>query len=91
MVLPEVPGIIEAAVAITSEPDGRVSFRVIVGADSGRLAACDLVELIISPEHVGRALAGMKIRALADTENTDEPATFPCHIGFCRNAGHRAA
>lgn len=91
MVLPEIPGIIEAAVAITSEPDGRVSFRVVVGADSGRSSGCDLVELIISAEHVGRALAGMKIRAMADTENTDELPTFPCHIGFYRNVVHTAA
>ncbi len=96
MVLPEVPGIIDAVVAITRRPDGRVSFRIAVGADSGRprdldLAEQDLVELIISPEHVGRALAGMKISAIADAENGDEPPTFPCHIGLYRGAVHSAA
>jgi hypothetical protein len=91
MALPEIPGIIEAAVEITPGPDGRVSFRVIVGADSGQPCGCDLIELIINPEYVGRALAGVKIRAMADTENTDELPTFPCHIGFYRNAVHTAA
>jgi hypothetical protein len=91
MALPEVPGIIEAAVAITSEPDGRVSFRVIVGANSGRPSGCDLVELIIDPELVGSALAAMKSRATADAGNTDEQPTFPCHIGFYRSAVHTAA
>jgi hypothetical protein len=91
MALPEVPGIIEAAVAITSEPDGRVSFRVVVGTNSGRPSGCDLVELIINPEHVGSALAGMRIRATADTGDADETPTFPCHIGFYRSAVHTAA
>jgi hypothetical protein len=96
MALPEVPGIIEAVVAITRRPDGRVSFRIAIGTDCGRLreidrAEHDLVELIISPEHVGRALAGMNISAIADTENADEPPTFPCHIGLHRGAVHSAA
>lgn len=91
MVLPEVPGIIEAAVAITSEPDGRVSFRVVVGANSGRPSGCDLVEVIINPEHVRRAMAGMRIRTTAGTGDADGPPTFPCHIGFYRSAVHTAA
>jgi len=91
MALAEVPGIIEAAVAITSEPDGRVSFRVVVGASGGQPSGCDLVELIINPEHVRRALAGMKIRPTADTGDAHEPPTFPCHIGFARSAVHPAA
>ncbi|MGH3398290.1 MAG: hypothetical protein ACRDPO_26740 [Streptosporangiaceae bacterium] len=91
MALPEVPGIIEAEVAITSEPDGRVSFRVVVGANSGQPSQCDLVELIINPEHVGRALAGMQLRATADMGDAHEPPTFPCHIGFSRSAVHTAA
>lgn len=92
MVLPEVPGIIDATVAITSEPDGRVSLRVVVGAaNSGRSSGCDLVELIIDPGPVERALAGLKVRATADTGDGHEPPTFPCHIGFHRSAVHTAA
>jgi hypothetical protein len=96
MVLPEVPGIIEAVVAITPRPDGRVSFRIAVGGDIGcprefDLVEHDLVELIISPEHVGRALADMKVSAVADAENADEPPAFPCHIGIHRSAVHSAA
>jgi hypothetical protein len=91
MILPEIPGIVEAAMAIAAEPDGRVSFRVIVGADSGQPAGYDLVELIISAEHVERALAGMKIRTMTSPENADELPTFPCHIGLYRSAVHAAA
>jgi hypothetical protein len=39
---------------------------IIVGANSGRASRCDLAELTIDPEHVGRALAAMKFRAMAD-------------------------
>jgi hypothetical protein len=90
MVRPTVPGIIEASVAITAEPDGRVSFRVLIGAASGRPSECDVIELIISPEHVSCALAGTKIRALAGSETAHEPAVFPCHIGLYCKAVHTA-
>jgi hypothetical protein len=86
-----VPGIIEAAMAIIPKADGRVSIRVVIGAGSGRSSRCDLVELIISPEHVECALAAMMVRAMAGPENADELPTVPCHIGFYRNAVHRAA
>jgi hypothetical protein len=82
MVLPEVPGIIEAAMTVTAEPDGRVSFRVLVGG--GRSSGCDVVELIISPEHVRRALVG-------GMKQADERPAFPCHIGFYSDAAHSAA
>jgi hypothetical protein len=91
MILPEVPGIVEAAMAIAAGPDGRVSFRVLVGAESGQSAGYDLVEVIISAEHVERALAGMKISTMTDAENADELSTFPCHIGLYRGAVHAAA
>ncbi len=91
MVLPAVPGIIEAAMTVTAEPDGRLSFRVLVGTDSDRSSGCDVVELIISPEHVCRALGGMKIREMAEADQADERSAFPCHIGFYRDAGRSAA
>ena len=73
--LPEVPGIIEGAMTITPEPDGRISFRVLLRADGERADRCDRIELIISPEHVRQALA-------AD----GDLGAFPCHIGFSRNS-----
>jgi hypothetical protein len=77
--LPQVPGIIEGTMTINPEPDGRLSLRVLIGAASGRTRESDLLELIISPEDLGRALAGQPAKSI-------EPALeFPCHIGFCRS------
>jgi hypothetical protein len=82
--LSEVPGIIEARTMITENPDGSVSFSVLIGPAAGRKAGGDLIELIIRPEHIRCALAGAKIRALAtgDSEKDKETPSFPCHIGF---------
>jgi hypothetical protein len=82
--LSEVPGIIEACTMITTNPDGTVSFSVLIdpvcGADAGR----DLIELIIRPEHIRSGLADAKIRALvtSGSERDEEAPTFPCHVGF---------
>jgi hypothetical protein len=91
MTLPEIPGIIEASMTITAQPDGKMSFRVLIGADSERSSGYDLIELIISPEHVSHALASAKISSLAGTKTADKLPTFPCHIGLHRNAAHIAA
>jgi len=82
----EVPGIIEARVAITPNRDGTVSFSVIVGPGCGGNAGSDLIELIIKPEHFHSALAGAKIRGLVANgcEKDEEAPTFPCHVGFSR-------
>jgi hypothetical protein len=87
--LPPVPGIIEAWMMVTPNPDGRVSFRVLIGTGDADGGPDDLIELIISPEHIRRALADAKIRALAtagfETEEKEkEVQTFPCHVGFSR-------
>lgn len=88
--LPDVPGIIEGAMTITPEPDGRMSFRVLVRVNGDQTECCDRIELIINPEHVRQALAGTKIRGLIGTQSSDELPTFPCHIGFSRNSVHSA-
>jgi hypothetical protein len=88
--LPEVPGIIEGAVTISPQPDGRMSFRVLVSADGERTDCCDRIELIVNPEHVRQALAGTKIRRLAGAQAADEVPTFPCHIGFSHNSVNSA-
>lgn len=84
----EVPGIIEARMAITPNHDGTVSFSVLVGPGCGGNAESDLIELIIKPEHFHCALAGAKIRGLAGNgcEKGEDAPTFPCHIGFSRLA-----
>jgi hypothetical protein len=85
--LSEVPGIIEAWMMVTPNPDGRVSFRVLISTGDADGGPDDLIELIISPEHIHRALADVKIHALAiaDSEKEEkekEAETFPCHVGF---------
>ncbi len=67
---------------ITPQPDGRMSFRVVISADGEGTDCCDRIELIISPEHVRQALAGTAIRRLADPRTTDAAPTFPCHLGI---------
>jgi hypothetical protein len=80
MVLPEVPGIIEGSMTVSPEPDGRVSLRVLTGGSSAG-AGRDLIELIISLEDLGRALA--------DTKSIDRLSALPCHVGFCPDAGRQ--
>jgi hypothetical protein len=82
MAFPDIPGIIEGAVTITPEPDGRISFRVLISADGGRADCCDRIELIINPEYVRRALTAPRIRRLDGARPVAELPTFPCHIGF---------
>jgi hypothetical protein len=86
MTLPEVPGIIEASMTITPQPDGRLSFRVLIGASSGQSSGCDLIEVIFRPEHVSHALAAAKVNSLAGTETADGSPGFPCHIGLYHTA-----
>jgi hypothetical protein len=86
IVLPGVTGIVEASVAICPEADGRISFRVMIGADGSQSSTCDLIELIISPEDISRALAGANIGASQDAQIADGQPTFSCHIGLHRNA-----
>jgi len=83
----EVPGIIEARMKITPNPDGRVSFSVLIGAGDADGGPDDLIELIMSREHIRRALTDAKIHALATAdsqkeEKEKEVQTFPCHVGF---------
>jgi hypothetical protein len=87
----EVPGIIEASVTIAAQPDGRVSFRVRVGAGDRPTAECDLIELIISLEHVGDALAEARTGPRASRQAAEELPVFPCHIGLYRNAAPAAS
>jgi hypothetical protein len=88
--LPEVPGIMEGAMTITLEPDGRMSFRVIISADGERTDCGDRIELIVNPEHVRQALAGERNPSAAAARITDELPTFPCHIGFSHNSVNSA-
>jgi hypothetical protein len=75
---------------ITPEPDGRLSFRVLISGHGKRPDCCDRIELIIDPEHVGQALAETEIRRLAGARATDELPMFSCHIGFGHNSVNSA-
>lgn len=88
---PEIPGIIDGTMTVHPEPGGNVSFRVVIGIDDGQTAKRDLLELIIGPSYIGnlsRALTGQDISIAG---GSDPVPSFPCHIGFCRNAISSAA
>jgi len=80
-----VPGIIDGAMAIWPEADGRVSLRVTVGAESRRASECDLFELIIDAGCIAgitRALAG---RGSGPGQDHDRMPLFPCRVGVGRS------
>jgi hypothetical protein len=74
-----------------SDLGGSVSFRVLIGVGGGRNTKRDLLELIISAEQIGeltRILADHNAGIVGDS---DPMPSFPCHVGFCRNAVSSAA
>jgi hypothetical protein len=71
---------------INSEPDGSMSFRVIIGAGSRQAGERDLLELIISPECIGDLNRILAAHGAEGNGDIDQVPPFPCHIGFCRNA-----
>jgi len=85
--LHQVAGIIDGTMTIAPEPDGRVSFRVLIGTGRERTGGCGRIELIIDPEHLRQAPAGpgsrdQGSRDPAGPQAADELPTFPCHVGF---------
>lgn len=85
MAPPGVAGIIEGSVTISPEPDGRVSFRVLIGTGAEQAGDRDLLELIISSEHLSRALGA------CGAMGTPTAKTIPCHVGFCHHVTNPAA
>lgn len=84
-----IPGIIDGSMTVSPEPEGGgLSLRIVIGMPGRNAAECDLLELIIRPEHI--AHLG---QALADygTQRTDATQPFPCHIGFCSSSVSTAA
>ena len=57
---------------ITPEPDGRISFSVLICAHRKRPGCGDRIELIFNPEHAGKAPAETRTRRLAGARVTDE-------------------
>jgi hypothetical protein len=79
--LPSVPGLIEGSMAIDVGPAGHVSMRVVIG-ENGPAGKRDLLELVISAEHV---------RYLSHALDGDRVPSFPCRIGYSREAVISAA
>jgi hypothetical protein len=81
--LPSIAGLIEGSMAMDVGPAGGVSLHVVIGED-GPAGKRDLLELIISAEHVrhlSRVLGG----------GCDRVPAFPCRIGYSREAVITAA
>jgi hypothetical protein len=72
------------------EMDGGVSIRVVVGIGGGTVKH-DLLELIISAENVGELCSVLACGGTGITGGGDLRPSFPCHIGFCRDAVSSAA
>ena len=89
--LPGIPGIIEGSMTMQPELGGGMSFRVIIGVGGGRTAKRDLLELIISAEHIGEISRVLADHGAGITCDYDTMPSFPCHIGFCRDAVSSAA
>lgn len=86
-----IAGLIEGSMTMLAEPGGGASFRVLIGTSGGRPADRDLLELVVSAEHIadiGHALAACG--AVAAAEFTTAPSV-PCRIGFRRKAVSAAA
>lgn len=92
-----IPGIIDGTMTLHPEPDGSVSFRVLIGPNDGHGVANDMLELIVGASYAGQlsiVLAGQGATAsqgAAAGEEHDPALPFPCRIGFCRNQVSPAA
>jgi hypothetical protein len=86
-----IAGLIDGSMTMLLEPGGGASFRVLVGAGGDQPADRDLLELVVSAEHVkelGQALADRGAGTIAHFATVPP---VPCHIGFRRQAINAAA
>jgi hypothetical protein len=80
-----IPGIIDGTMTVHPEPDGSVSFRVLIGANGKHATDNDTLELIVGASYTGRL-------SLVLTGQVPEPAlSLPCQVGFCSNPVSTAA
>lgn len=80
-----IPGIIDGTMTVHSEPDGSVSFRVLISASGKHATDNGVLELIVGASYTGRlslVLAG---------QGAEQALPFPCQIGVCRNTVSTAA
>lgn len=86
-----IPGIIDGTMTLHPEPDGSVSFRVLIGANGGQAAENDMLELIVGASYTGRLSIVLAGHGATAAEGPDPALSFPCQIGFCRNPVSTAA
>lgn len=86
-----IPGIIDGTMTLHPEPDGSVSFRVLIGANGGQATENDMLELIVGASYTGRLSIVLTGRGASAGERPDPALPFPCQIGFCRNPVSTAA
>lgn len=75
---------VDGSMTINREPDGSVSFRVIIA--DGPTNQLDLLELIIGPEHFAD-INGVPVGYSPDDNGeASDGRSFPCLVGFRSNA-----
>jgi hypothetical protein len=79
-----IPGIIDGTMTLHPEPDGSVSFRVLIGPNDGHGADNDRLELIVGASYAGRLSIVLAGQGATAGEEHDPALPFPCQIGFCR-------
>lgn len=77
-----IPGIIDGTMTLHPEPDGSVSFRVLIGANGGQAAENDMLELIVGASYTGRLSLLLAGHGATAGEGPDAALPFPCQIGF---------
>jgi hypothetical protein len=77
-----IPGIIDGTMTLHPEPDGSVSFRVLIGANGGHAADNDMLELIVGASYTGRLSIVLAGHGAAAGEGPDPALPSPCQIGF---------
>jgi hypothetical protein len=91
MIRNRIPGVIDGTMTLHPEPDGSVSFRVLIGANGGQAADNYMLELIVGASYTGRLSIVLAGHGAAAGEGPDSALPFPCQIGFCRNPVSTAA
>jgi hypothetical protein len=86
-----IPGIIDGTMTLHPEPDGSVSFRVMIGINRGEAADNATLELIVGASHTGQLSLVLANCGAVAGDGYDTTLPFPCQIGFCRNPVTTAA
>ena len=86
-----IPGLIEGRMTVHREPRGSVSFRVVIDVSNGSAAERDQFELVIAADQLPDLDRALADHARPDADAAGSVPSFPCHIGFRRQATETAA